>query len=220
MPSPSTTGRPAVAAVRIGSIELEPPISAEMSAATLTPAASSTPRSARRHSSPCLIFSMPTTGAPMPPTEPTQSSSSSASSGRTSTDGALAQQFAQRAACRYRDCRRRLCRAARRRATAAADRSPRGSEAVYATCRSPTTLTLHARRVAGEIGERHVLDVDDFDRLGARAGGHRDRGRLLLGVLDRVGAAHRGQRIDAIDLARDLRDRRADRVGDGEMVAA
>ena len=54
----------------MGSIEFEPPISAEISADTLTPAASSTPRSARRHSWPCLIFSILTTGAPMPPTEP------------------------------------------------------------------------------------------------------------------------------------------------------
>ena len=44
MPSPSTTGSPARAAVSIGSIEFEPPISAEMMAAHLTPAASSTPR--------------------------------------------------------------------------------------------------------------------------------------------------------------------------------
>ena len=86
MPSPSTTGNPAFAAVSIGSIEFDPPISAEMIEETLIPAASSTPRSARRHSSPCLIFSIPTTGAPMPPTDPTQSSSFSASRGRTSTE--------------------------------------------------------------------------------------------------------------------------------------
>jgi hypothetical protein len=36
-----------------------------------------------------LIFSMPTTGAPMPPTEPIQSSSPIASSGNTSTEAPL-----------------------------------------------------------------------------------------------------------------------------------
>ena len=53
MPSPSTTGRPACAAVMIGAMAFEPPISAEIIAAILVPAASSTARMARKHSSPC-----------------------------------------------------------------------------------------------------------------------------------------------------------------------
>ena len=36
------------------------------------------------------------------------------------------------------------------------------------------------------------------------------RARLLLGVMDRVRTAHGGEGVDAIDLARDLGDGRAD----------
>ncbi len=47
MPSPSTTGRPANAAVMIGAIAFAPPISAAISAAIFVPDASSTARIAR-----------------------------------------------------------------------------------------------------------------------------------------------------------------------------
>ena len=47
MPSPSITGSPAMAAAMIGSMALEPPISAEISADIFTPAVSSTARMAR-----------------------------------------------------------------------------------------------------------------------------------------------------------------------------
>ena len=82
----------------------------------------------------------------------------------------------------------------------------------------PYHLDMHARRIAGQIGERHILDVDDLDRVGARPRRDRNARRLLLGVVNGVRPAHRGERVDAVDLARDLGDRRADRVGDREMM--
>ncbi len=95
MPSPSMTGRPACAAVMIGSMALEPPISAEIVAAKVMPLVASTARMARRHSSPCSNFSLPTSGAPIPPTSLIQASSGSASSGQYADAGAFAEQFAR-----------------------------------------------------------------------------------------------------------------------------
>src|SRR6185437_16898423 len=200
----------------MGSIEFEPPISAEISAETLTRAASSTARRARRHSSPCLIFSTLTTGAPIPPTEPMASSSPIASSGSTSTRAPL------RKSSRARSMPTWGLPPPPVPSTAAPSESGRRSASAR-TYRSRDIqvsdhLDMHARRVARQIGEGHVLDVDHLDRAGVRAGGDRDRARLFLGVANGVGPAHRGKRVNAVSLARHLRDGRADGVGDREMM--
>jgi len=79
---------------------------------------------------------------------------------------------------------------------------------------------LHSRahRIARQIGERNIPDLDDFDRFRARPGGGGDRGWFLASVLDRVRSAKSAERIDAIDLPRNLSDRGPDRIGDGEVM--
>ena len=96
MPSPSMTGRPACAAVMIGSIALAPPISAAISRRHLDARGFlDGPHRAVALGAFLEIFSTPTTGAPMPPTSPTQASSGSASSGSTRPLAPLAEQFAR-----------------------------------------------------------------------------------------------------------------------------
>src|SRR5919204_2323100 len=70
----------------------------------------------------------------------------------------------------------------------------------------------------GQVGERDLLDLDDLDPLavGARAG--RPEARFLARLLDgRAPAAGTGME-DPVDLAADGGDRRADRVGDREVL--
>ena len=85
MPSASTTGKPHRAAHATGSSPLDPPISADISATTFLPHSSSTYLRITTASPPCSIFSIETTGAPIPPQGMISSSSPRSSRSTTGT---------------------------------------------------------------------------------------------------------------------------------------
>src|SRR4051812_5889638 len=77
-------------------------------------------------------------------------------------------------------------------------------------------LDPHPQRVAGQIGDRNILDLDEVERVRVGAG----LDRLLFAERarggDRLAARHALEHL--VDLAADLRDRRADRIGAAAML--
>src|SRR5205807_7941519 len=77
------------------------------------------------------------------------------------------------------------------------------------------SLDVDARRVRGQVRERHFLDVDDLHRPRARARGDRLLRRLVARPLQRLLSRDLLEGEHPVDLAPDLGDRSADRVGNG-----
>src|SRR5207248_426077 len=109
-------------------------------------------------------------------------------------------------------------RTAAPRARSSRSRSPT-SRAIVTTQRQVTDgLGPDPDRVARQVGQGYLLDVDDLDARsqGPRGGGLVDG--FLADRFQRVFPCLVGQRDDLVDLAADLGDGGADGVGDGEVI--
>ena len=82
----------------------------------------------------------------------------------------------------------------------------------------PHGLDPNARGIAGQIGQGHILDIDDLDRFAQGPCGDGGLNGAGFGVIQRFIAADFCQGIDAVHLARDLGNGSPHRVGDSEMV--
>src|SRR4051794_15553812 len=217
MPSASTTGIPSRAATVKGIVEFSPPASIGMVCVISRPRWSCSAAKAASASSPLGSFSTITVGAPI-----IADGTTSASSGTSSTSTIVTG-----------PCSRIAARASSLptygfppppvpRIAAPIARSSRSSSV---NCRNalPSQLEVSDRLdadaggAARQVAQRNLVDVDDPHRILARAGRGGARRGFALGLLERLVAAELVKREDAVDLAADLPDRRADRVGDREV---
>src|SRR5215469_15982562 len=79
-------------------------------------------------------------------------------------------------------------------------------------------LDSYPDRVAGEVGDRHLVHLHDLDAVRPGARGDRLAGGFALGHRQDLLPGRGAEREDPVDLAADLRDRSADRVGDGVVA--
>src|SRR5258708_10952646 len=102
----------------------------------------------------------------------------------------------------------------------------RSSRSFSTPCRDTLSLQLKLtdsldpdpRGAAREVAQRHLLNIDHMDRLPVSAGGDGFVNCLLFGLCEGLVARLFLQREDPVYLATHLSDRRADRVGDREML--
>src|SRR3954452_14142589 len=217
MPSASTTGIPSRDATVTGIVEYSQPASIGMMCVVSRSRCSCSAMKAWSASSPLGSFSTITVGAPI-----IADGTTSASSGTSSTSTIVTGPYSRIAARASSLPTYGLPPPPVPRIAAPTARSSRCSSV---NCRNglPSQLEishrLHADAggAARQVAERHLVHVHDANGLLARARRGRAGGRLALGLRERFLAAELVQREDPVDLAADLADRRADRVGHGEV---
>src|SRR5712664_3831404 len=218
MPSASTNGILICAATLNGVVELRPPASIETVCVIGRPRYSPSSLNARMISSPLGSFSTITVGAPII-ADGTTSASSGTSSMSTRDTG---------------PCSRIACWASSLPmyglppppVPSTAAPMARSSRSCSVTCRNAFCLQLKFTDsldsdpggAAGQVAQRHLLDVDDMNGFPVSAGGNSLVDRLLLRLFQGLVARFLLKREDAVHLAADLSDRGADRVGHREVL--
>src|SRR5579871_4835522 len=218
MPSASISGRPVRAATTKGIVELMPPASPQTMWVTRHPRWSCSASRALTASSPRGSFSTITVGAPII-ADWTTTASSGTSAASTSVTGPFSR-TAWRASSlpMYGLPPPPVPRTAAPLARSSRSSSPT-SRAIVTTQRQVADgLDPDPDRVAGQVGQRHLLDVDNLDARCQRPGGDRLADGFPADRFQRVLPRPVGQRDDLVDFAADLGDGGADGVGDGEMI--
>src|SRR3954451_4264229 len=216
MPSASTTGIPSRAATVNGMVEFKPPASIGMVCVISRPRWVCSAAKAASASSPLGSFSTITVGAPLI-ADGTTNASSGTSSTSTIATGPCSRVAARASSLpTYGLPPPPVPRIAAPTARSSRSASVNCRNALPPDLEVPHRLHAHARAAAGQVRERHLVHVDDPDRVRARARRGRALRRLALGLGEHLLAARLVEREDAVHLAADLADRRPDGVGDRE----